>query len=362
MGMILNEKLSPSMPSWLRDIFTTGPKKGKILALELMLTRLNVDIENAKFVEYPVPTSPRDKIKTDPDKIVFYHLRDKDSYNSPVVYDTVLVYGIGSQNFYDAVENKWYNFGEMSWTAIFKATLDMCYIDKNDPANFSDAPAKKRGSRNSDRYLSRLKAAQGYADAPDFRRYDSNNGYSYDLNYRDIDKYKNIRFSDKGMKAEIQQDLQQKQNSKRPETVEFDKSGYLKNPDLLKSLLDKHPEIRGKVIFSNFNKLYSEIVDVKDEYAEILATNRDFDNFINKFKSGIRDLNSIYSDYNNSFNQVSEILKSGETPNEKNCNNKINYIRDQLSVFKKKYLDLEKSSIVDWDDQYLDDDEIDDED
>lgn len=305
----LNEAFSPSMPEWLRKYFIDNKS-----LLGRMMRNLDIDPESATFKNYPVPESSRDPIKFDDTKITFYHFFDDN--NNEMLHIT----GLTEDNTCIFMDKNGYKerreIKRIAWGWIYKHCDAICYIDKDDKSNY--IPDEKRHRDKS---------------------------YNKDVRYWNNNNKAGQRFSDDEQAAY--------KKTWQGRRAQFDKSGYLIDPDRLDKALRDHPELKAKKIKRRFESAYNRIKlaheALSDALSQIEVGSKEYSDQMSELSGAISYLNEASKSYNEG---IDEISRGGITET---------YYIDRAESYIKKVEDrLDKyiPSFVDWDtdDMYIDED------
>ena len=295
---ILTEKFSDSMPKWLqsRMVFTKPnisankkddyKKKGYDIDFQgkpyyaprgdkrsifTLFNKSGIDINNANFIEGDIPTSPRDPRLKEPNIPIF--LLEGENYWNGNIETLVYAKGINDEeliNFSDVFDKK---LRYVPMKTLLSHCKAFCYLDTTDSSNYLDA-----------------NKVQGRIDNKKF-----------ELN----DPFR--RFT-----PEEQQKMWRNN---------FDKSGHLINPDILKNRLSEYKAGNYQKIL---DRLYKKISNIKTDFAQIYV-NADLQDFstdtdIRDIFEGSYGLNSklisLIEDYNDLVKEVQRIVNDSSLDEE----------------------------------------------
>lgn len=324
---IIKEAFSKSMPDWLRNKINEDENLKKYL-----YDSVNIRLDQADFIDYPVPKSNRDNIKNiENAKIVFFLLNGMLNNNKTTgILVARPLGGVWTKRefpngfmVYDAKDEVFKYADNTAWNPIFKNCIACCYIEPSQDDNFSKTIKSNR------------KIDKEYF------------GTEYDPN-------RNVRYQDDNFKKRAL-------NYRYNDVIGFDKSGYpLKDPkEIKRKLLDRFPEVAKtaavKEALKKLENYNTKISEISKKIKKLFLS--DSDNF--DFSSFFDKLNSIKNIYNSICNMIEnnpQSLREWRGENYfRNIDNYISYIEQEF-----KSADKSNSRLyVNWDrdDMWLDDEE-----
>lgn len=344
MKKILDEKFSPSMPSWLKKVLTSN--QGELTTILNYSERLlpnqsgTISLTDADFITIPVPDSARKFPEKDRNDIVlFLHVMLMGRDSVIVKFPTSVIND--NKKFWNANTGEWITYKNSSWTKILQATSDICYVELNSK-NITDIGDIRRGRRNAQ--------SGSDIDIPHADYYgDLNTSTSTNKGYK-LYRFRNEKDKDKYVSNSASYN-----RDKYKKNMKLDKSGYLLDPNLLGTLQKKFPSYRKDKLLKQVDSLYRRWYDAMDALSEMA-----FDDSV--WGRGKDDLYSLYDkleDAQSCYNSGVTYAKRAEDDWD---------IEHASSSFKRadRYLsDVEKytkgyggkNSSVDWDadDMYVDD-------
>lgn len=326
----LEEAYSKSMPKIIKDFIHNAP------GVQRMLLDNGVDVATAEFKHYPKPTSNYDPIfKHDDTKVIFFTF--------PNTYpDYVRIKDINEDNNSFVKDPKGYYGARKAWRYVpakqmIENGVDIYYVDKTETGENSRIPGVRATRR----------------------------AYKQALN-----KDPNRRYTPQEIKA--MGDSRYNYNTNEWENIEFDKSGYLKDPMKYVRKLMSSPNYRpDKGMMQKIQDLYDSILDTNakiiNSYGSIEG--EEFKsvsgNATSQLRSALSNIDNAMNYYNaalNTMNDFTHYLDTNSTRNPSNISYYERRINDRINDAN-EYCKRAKSNmakwllaVVDWDtDDYVDD-------
>lgn len=344
---LISEAYSASTPYWLRKEFNAFPVLKSIL-----LQKYERGLDAINFVEYPVPTSPRDSIKDlSLGRMVFLRLVGKSSIRTSsdagvLVLDPPSQTGrklwqaqifpedfsvLDKNNNYVRVKDYISN-SITNWSLLFNNCTAICYIDT---ADNSDSIKSKRAER--------LKTTDYATSEP--------HAYSNDI-------HPEIRYGDPAQ-ASIMTDVN-RGYSKWQDVKGFDKSGYamMSIDSLKRELIKKYPNIlrdsRIKKLVAELEEHRKAILSASSKVKKLFLNSEELNDF--DFERFFRILTYAKEEYDILCQQI--VI---DNPQNAFNSNELNDLRRYVKKIEEMInVALKPDTLfVDWDndDMWLDDEE-----